>query len=421
MKNKLVIIIILFVIILTGDYKYINKERNKYFDVKTNIDMTENLIKKIKINYEDIITKENNEKEKEIEIINTINYTKNSKSNNEEIINVKNYGLKGDGSNETEKLQKILREYKGKTLYFPSGKYYTNEMLTLYSNTTIIGENDTYFKNTNYYYNNSTGRYVTKPVFLNGEQKNNSYSSGYNGEGNITIQNVKFLESRVISLHHGYNININNITVINQPGGHAIEIAGSKNVIIRDSLFEGYGKDIADNRDYVEIIQIDRSSKDAFPQFGVWDETPVNGVLIENCIFKGSDKKGYNRLNVGIGSHSYASPNLFKNIVIRNNKFYNFDYSAISFKLGENITLENSYFEDCNYMFKYDGKSADGRNVNTKNINIENNISNNLINGIYINIPSNNKLETLNIINNKINVQKNDINIKGNIINKNIK
>ena len=290
----------------------------------------------------------------------------------------------------TATLQRLLdlANKKGNLkIKFPNGVY---ELDTCYisSNTELILSEDTVLTNGN------------ALLFINARPEENKFTE-YNGHGNITIRNGTIKNSHFFSMIHGKNILIENVNIQDIDWDHAIEIAGCKNVTIKNCIFKGIKTQVSD-RQYVEYIQLDQCNKDAFPRFVenslCYDNTPNQSITIVNCKFKPSDTNGYENLYTAIGSHA-ASINNDKNIKILNNKISNASYAGLRLKTVENVEIKENLIENCYDSIKFDIDKPT-KNIEYKKILIKNN---NLINcsnsHIYINALSlNNNKRALNII-----------------------
>ncbi|MCR5429950.1 MAG: glycoside hydrolase family 55 protein [Eubacterium sp.] len=152
-------------------------------------------------------------------------------------ISVRDYGALGDGQDYTAEIQAALNV--GGRVYFPSGVYLISEPLVIKSDTYIIMESNTILKRNGEVTMNTSAttplNYTSGPyaIFTNGH-KTDSFT-GYNGNGNITIEggiidcdgNSYNSASNGIAFAHGKNIRIKNITIKNVNYGHHIEMNSS--------------------------------------------------------------------------------------------------------------------------------------------------------------------------------------------------
>ena len=223
-----------------------------------------------------------------------------------------------DASTNTRILQSYLDIAKENnvqvTILFKNGNYKLNTCI-IYSNTNIILSNKTNLIHImNSYYNPDTGSNKDIPIlFLNSKpfDTDDSNITSYNGRSNIRFIGGNLDCHSGFLLNHGENILIEKVKFKNIKSDHAIQIGGCKNVIIKDCEFNGM-LNTNDNRQYVEMIQIDWVTSTGQPYWvsgsNIFDSTINDGIIIENCRFKkGSDNYGY--LKTCIGSHSNDGAN----------------------------------------------------------------------------------------------------------------
>jgi hypothetical protein len=205
-------------------------------------------------------------------------------------VNLLTYGAVGSGLvDDSEAIQAAL--LGGNVhLYIPAGEYRCDNYIRLYGNTLIEMHPDAVLK-----HNVSDEEFL----FLNGEAGNATFSSGYDGPGNITIRGgtidlaLKVSANVAIALMHGDTIVLEDVTFLNGYQGHFVEVNACRNVTIRRCLFDTMTITAAGSR---EMINIDYSYLGGFPHFGSYDGTVCDNVLIENCAFRGGD--------CGVGSHA---------------------------------------------------------------------------------------------------------------------
>ena len=261
-------------------------------------------------------------------------------------LNVKDFGAAGDGvTDDHEAMQAAIdaasQGLGGGKLYFPEGTYLVKKMVQLKSNIDIrLHDNATIVNGINF-----QGRpsivFMTGP-FINGGDKifwepteNISFTGGtidMNGalnEEGTKPKNLPFINSSGgFAIGNSSNFTIRNVTFKDSYQGHAIQIAGSKNVLVDQSRFLGQAlpKTIKDNAMITkESIQIEPMTRKGFPY--ALNETGVKSenVTIQNSYFGKSDKSG--ELVTAIGTHyqtiTTQNPS---NIKILNNHFDNLVY-----------------------------------------------------------------------------------------------
>ena len=158
--------------------------------------------------------------------------------------------------------------------------------------------------------------------------KNNGFNKvstkGYEGFGFTLKNGIINLNSRAgLAIGHAPYALIDGITFQNINGDvtHAIEISGSKNVVISNNIFENQiVKEENAKKQFKEVIQVEYSASGAFPYFGEYDNTPSVNTIIENNTFRSFD--------IAIGNHYSIAGKKVQNTVIRNNTFENLLYSG---------------------------------------------------------------------------------------------
>ncbi len=259
---------------------------------------------------------------------------------------VRDYGVAAGEGDSATKIQNALnaaRDAGGGTVYIPTGTYNLGSRLEIYTGTTLLlSQKAVMFRNHN------------SNMIING-LAGASYS-GYAGQTDIKIiggiwecRGTAFPSTPAmgISIGHGSNIIIQDLTVSNVGGYHAIEINSSKNVRISNCRFVGF-KDTG-SRGFSEAVQIDLSkSSSVFGAFGSYDNTPCTDVVIENCYFGPSGTAGTTSWPTGIGSHSYTSGVKHTNIKMIGNTFDSMTEYAIRLDVTHDDTIiSNNIIKNC--------------------------------------------------------------------------
>lgn len=287
-----------------------------------------------------------------------------------ETYSVKDFGAVGDGqADDTQAFQAALNEVKkhenGAMVVVPDGEYRITSHVTIYSHTTLNASPNAVIKRDH-------GGYL----IMNGERETDYYE--YDGQGNIQIiggiwdhNGEKHGQAICISIGHGDNIQIKNITVLDVPGSHAIEINSSRNVTVSDSRFLGFS-DPTGERGFSEAIQLDLARESGvFPPFGAYDKTPCKKITITNCYFGKSEKMG--AWGRAIGSHSSTIGRWHEEVTITNNVFDDMSHQAIRTYSWESVIISNNTFLDCGGAVgvyppllskPQDTKDADGNQTN---------------------------------------------------------
>lgn len=293
-------------------------------------------------------------------------------------------------------LDKAL-EGRSVAIKFTDGTYALNECY-IHSNTTLILSKNTILKSNN------------GLLFMNARRNIDNNFTEYNGNGNIIILGGE-IHSHFISMIHGYNIEIKNVRMKNCNLDHFIEISASKNVLIENCDFEGMRMP-SETRNYVEYIQIDGCTYDAFPRFPkgspCFDETPNNNIIIKNCTFN-KGKGDYAFLGTAIGSHSDIT-NSNIGLTIKNCVINNASYGGIRLYNNNKVVICNNVISDSERGILISHNTTTRQEGMNNDITIDNNKFNNIN---YIDIQgyfgANDACSSkLNIINNDFN--KNDYN-----------
>jgi len=254
---------------------------------------------------------------------------------------VRDYGVIAGEANSATKIQNALnaaRDAGGGIVYIPVGTYNVQSTLQIFSGTTLyLTPKTVIFR-----------EFATSPLLANGA--NGASYSGYSGQSNIRIIGGIW-ESRGsaypiqpamgMSIGHATDVIIQDLTISNIGGYHAIEINSSKNVKVENCRFTGF-KDTG-GRGYSEAIQIDYAAAGLFGWFGAYDNTHCQDVVISNCYFGASGTAGTTSWPTGIGSHSYLSGSYHKDVKFINNTFEGMtEYAIRSFCVYDNLLIDGN-------------------------------------------------------------------------------
>lgn len=240
----------------------------------------------------------------------------------------------------SKELQELLNYNKDNkydlVIKIPEGRYNLLKELRIYSNTTIIADD-----NAKLMKNHCKGSLLTNDL--------SNDKGGYTTAVNIKIsggiwdsKNIADLGKGTESFRfiHASNITIKNATICNVPqSSHLITFAGVKNGTIENCKIYGY-----DGTKLKEAIQIDivhdnvivpsnQSSKIKY------DDLPCNGITITN-----NEIYDYPR---AIGSHTSIKGVFHKNIVISGNKLHDIDEAAIKAYNYVNLQITNNTIKNC--------------------------------------------------------------------------
>jgi hypothetical protein len=259
---------------------------------------------------------------------------------------VRDYGAVAGEANSATKIQNALnaaRDAGSGIVYIPAGTYNIQSTLQIFSGTTLyLTPKTTIFR-----------QFATSPLIANGAF-NASYS-GYSGQSNIRIIGGIW-ESRgpaypiqpamAMSIGHGTDIIIQDLTISNVGGYHAIEINSSKNVKVQNCRFVGFTD--TGNRGYSEAIQIDLAGEGLFGWFGSYDSTHCSDITVSDCYFSSSGTAGTTAWPTGIGTHSFVANQYHKNIKLINNTFEGLTQYAIrTYNNYDGLLIQNNIIKDC--------------------------------------------------------------------------
>lgn len=265
---------------------------------------------------------------------------------------VKDYGVVAGEANSATKIQNALnaaRDAGSGIVYIPAGTYNIQSTLQIFSGTTLyLTPKTTMYR-----------QFASSPMLANGAF-DASYS-GYNGQSHIRIiggiwesrgEAYPIQPAQGISIGHGTDIIIENLTVKNIGGNHAIELNSSKNVRVKNCRFIGFVN--TGNRAFSEAIQIDLAKASAtspnpyFGWFGAYDETSCEDVIVEGCYFGSSGTVGTTAWPTGIGTHAFTSGEYHKNIKLINNTFENLtEYAIRTYNNYDNLLIQGNIIKNC--------------------------------------------------------------------------
>lgn len=359
---------------------------------------------------------------------------------------VKYYRL-NEGMTETELLKIIESDDYAKVIDFEKGTYNFTKRIHLKSNT-ILNLNGSTINAVSSFFGYSDDSIVT----------------GYDGEHDIKI--IGGTINGVFAFMHNVNVEFNNVEFPDTISGHAMQIAGCKNFIIKGCTFNGSKIGTGENTEQRELIQLEPCIRAGQPYLKDENSVAYDGsgnmnILIEDNIFNkgdGTTSENY----VCIGHHGDGESNQYynENIIIRNNKFDTSKYGSINILALNNFLIEGNIFnQDINttganhIKLKFYNKNGIIRNnvfINGKhaivngtvrqqdNINIYGNkitsletgstglslqgfsnciVSNNMFNcekqAIYIDDPNDTSSDNLNIINNSFIIDTTNAEAKG--------
>lgn len=176
-------------------------------------------------------------------------------------------------------------------------------------------------------------------------------STGYDGYGNITLHNgtidgwdneCEMVSSNTMRFGHAQHILIEKMNFVDNIESHFIEIAASRDVVIKDCKFLNQQKTETGNASH-EAIQIDALQEVSFPLYESYDGTTCSDITITGCTFE-------NVLR-GIGSHAVLLDDngYFTDFHITNNIFRNVEDYAVLSLCWLNAEISNNKMEHCGY------------------------------------------------------------------------
>ena len=218
-------------------------------------------------------------------------------------------------------------------VYIPAGTYLLRTRLTVYSNTWIYCEEGTVFKRCT----------PNGPLLCSASAQ----VGGYDDTRNIIIEggtwdgNTDEYRNLVgfsnIRFAHCNNILFKNMNIINNQGGHHLEIGGAKDITIEGCSFSGYFDYFGNNK---EAIQLDTmNSESIFVGYAPYDDTSCENVIIRNNSFSDIPR--------GLGSHSATVGVYYRNITIENNTFTNMSHITMIMYNYKNCTIRNNVINGC--------------------------------------------------------------------------
>ena len=251
----------------------------------------------------------------------------------------------------TANLQALLDKAKtgqyAITIKIPKGRFQLHPC-TIYSNTTIEMTTETILEGViKAIYNSETDTNKNVNVlFFNAKpfDTEDNQITGYNGRSNIKIRGGIIEPYCAMVFCHGRNINVENVYFRNAKADHYIQIGGCQNVEIKNCIFEGM-KQPADNRQYVEMVQIDWLTSKGQPYWQstapIFDGQVNDHVEVVGCVFK-KGLEPYNYLQTAVGSHSSDGDSKNNNIIIRDCRIHDANYAGLSLNRMNHAIAENN-------------------------------------------------------------------------------
>lgn len=231
------------------------------------------------------------------------------------------------------------------TVVVPAGKYTINNMLHIYSNTTLdltegvtISAADSAVK-----FNMVLAG--TNEAFGDYTDYNNSEGcKGYSGFKNITIKGGTWKgnssnSSVLMRVAHANNVKLEGVTLQGGGGVHQMEVAAIDGFTVDGCKFKSFGDGNYIEGRRMEALQLDVvCDNQAFPDY-YQDGTPMKNIKIVNSTFSNVPR--------GIGGHNMLMNSYFDNVIIENNLFKNIDEEAISCLNWINSKIKDNTISNC--------------------------------------------------------------------------
>lgn len=277
---------------------------------------------------------------------------------------VEQFGAKGDGvTDDRQAIQDAIdaasQGQGGGHVYFPEGTYFVEEIVFLKSNVTLnLHEQATILNGINQKNHPSivfmTGLFTDDGDQVEWEPTENitviggtiDMNGALNEEG-TKAKNLPLINSAgAFAIGNSTNFTIKNVTFKDSYKGHAIQIAGSTNVLIDGSKFLGQAlpSTLKDNQIIsYESIQIEPLLRKGFPYALNNTGKRSEHITIQNSYFGKSDKTG--ELVTAIGTHyqdiTTENP---RHIHILNNHFDNMMYAGVRFTGFSDVLIQGNHF-----------------------------------------------------------------------------
>lgn len=251
----------------------------------------------------------------------------------------------------TANLQALLDKAKtgqyAITIKIPKGRFQLHPC-TIYSNTTIEMTTETILEGVvKAIYDSETDTNKNVNVlFFNAKPFDTveNQITGYNGHSNIKIRGGIIEPYCAMVFCHGRNIGVENVYFRNAKADHYIQIGGCQNVEIKNCIFEGM-KQPADNRQYVEMVQIDWLTAGGQPYWQstapIFDGQVNDHVEVVGCVFK-KGLEPYNYLQTAVGAHSSDGESKNNNIIIRDCRIHDANYAGLTLHRMNHAIAENN-------------------------------------------------------------------------------
>ena len=225
---------------------------------------------------------------------------------------VKAFGAKGDDTaNDSPAIQAALDAAKaagGGVVYFPPGTYRTPQPMTIWDDTTLVGDGATLKRG----YTSGEGRYH----FFGTTSEDRPRYGG--GASRVRVTGLRFRANieggqgrAAFVLHHSEDWIVENCQFIGMhQGGHIFDLMACRRVTIQDCVFSG--ATAAASRDEAIQVDISANGSGALNQ-GAWSGLPSRDVTVQRCTFT---------MLTGYDGKLYAAPTPFGSHAVHDGKWY---------------------------------------------------------------------------------------------------
>lgn len=217
------------------------------------------------------------------------------------MIDVRRYGAAGDGvADDAPAVQAALDAGAGGWVFVPAGVYRLGTLplrvgastrVTLAPGARLVRDHN-------------------ESILVNADAGDSP--GGYDGRGGIVVEGGVWdmrgihrpAYACALAFAHATGVTVRDVTVLDVPGWHGIEVNACRTVRVRDSRFLGFTH--SGNRGNSEAIQVDAATgAGAYPWNGAYDATPCDDVHVVGCTFGASKSAG--SWPAGVGSHNAGS------------------------------------------------------------------------------------------------------------------
>ena len=236
------------------------------------------------------------------------------------MINVRDYGAAGDGTTDDRQAIQDALDVGGH-VYVPPGVYaVTSGVLRIQRRTRLTADPAATILRAG----------PTEGLLTNAEPGG---PGGYSGHGSILIEGGTWDVNGAcepgyacgITVAHAEDVTVRDLTILNVPGWHAVEINSSRSVLVDNCRFKGFRHD--GDRNFSEAIQVDAAIGES-TGVAPFDGTVCDGVEVRSCRFGGGGADGTEPWPRGIGTHT-APTTWHRNIKIVGNTFDAASWCAI--------------------------------------------------------------------------------------------